>query len=66
MFRRKNRLPVKIFLLSFEGNLRKVIWVILCNSIYFQAALAFLAGNSIMSGLGSQTGYSKEEGKRQR
>jgi hypothetical protein len=60
-FRGKNRFPVKIFLLSLEGHLRKVIWVLLCSSIYFQAALAFLVGNSIMSGLDSQTGGRKRQ-----
>jgi hypothetical protein len=66
MYRGKNRFPHRIFLLSIEGNLRKVMWVLHSSSIYFQAALAFPAGNSMMAGLGSQRGKGREEGRRQR
>jgi hypothetical protein len=34
-----------------EGHLKKVLFVFLCNCVYLQAALAFLAG-SFVAGLG--------------
>jgi hypothetical protein len=43
MFIGKNGLSHEIHLLLFRSNLKKVFWVFLCNCIYYQAALAFLA-----------------------
>jgi hypothetical protein len=54
IFRGKNRVSSYLNLWFFEGNLRKYHGF-LCNNIYSQAALTFLADSS-MAGLGSQKG----------
>jgi hypothetical protein len=53
VFRGNNGLAQEILLLLFEGDLRKILWVFLCNHIHPKAALAFLVGSS-MAGHDSQ------------
>lgn len=42
------------YLVLFDGHMKKILRVFLCNCIYIQAALAFLAYSSV-AGLGSQS-----------
>jgi hypothetical protein len=54
MLRGKNRLSHDIDMLLFEGPLRKVLWVFLCNCINILAAfLVFRVGNSVV-GFGNE------------
>lgn len=41
------------YLVLFDGHMKRLLWDFLCNCIYTQTALAFLAYSS-MAGLGSQ------------
>jgi hypothetical protein len=53
VFRGKNRLLLEIYRLLFEGHLRKVSWLLLCECINPQEILQFVADSSVM-GLDSQ------------
>jgi hypothetical protein len=47
VFRGKNRLYLEIYLL-FEGHLRKVSWLFLCDCINPQEILQFVADHLVM------------------
>jgi hypothetical protein len=46
IFKAKNELSHKIFLLLFEGHSRNALEAFLCNYIYSHSALTFLADSS--------------------